>query len=153
MNFYPVFKWKRGELRPREGQFCDVGRDDQVAVILLPQCGLNHQGTSKWVSWQNGHLTAHLPVWSTGKWSHFNKTQPPNNCSVDMSKLDIFEDNSAVLDKRSKSNWLSTDPANQDSVWHEQIEPGQLEIGKKIFLSAFIFSWMCRIIKWEQRNV
>ena len=68
MNFYPVFKWKRGELRPREGQFCDVGRDDQVAVILLPQCGLNHQGTSKWVSWQNGHLTAHLPVWSTGKW-------------------------------------------------------------------------------------
>ena len=72
--------------------------------------------------------------------SHFKKTQPPNNCSVDMSKLDIFEDNSAVLDKRSKSNWLSTDPANKDSVWHEQIEPGQLEIGKKIFLSAFIFS-------------
>jgi len=42
-----------------------------------------------------------------------------------MSKLDIFEDSS--LDKRSKSNWLSTE-ANQDSVWHEQIEPGQLEI-------------------------
>jgi hypothetical protein len=46
-----------------------------------------------------------------------------------MSKLDIFEDtSSALLDKRSKSNWLSTEPANQDSVWHEQIEPGQLEI-------------------------
>ena len=109
------------------------------SCYTLTQCGLNHQGTSKWVSWQNGHLTAHLPVWSTGKWSHFNKTQPPNNCSVDMSKLDIFEDNSAVLDKRSKSNWLSTDPANQDSVWHEQIEPGQLEIGKKIFFFCFEF--------------
>ena len=54
-----------------------------------------------------------------------------------MSKLDIFEDNSAVLDKRSKSNWLSTE-ANQDSVWHEQIEPGQLEIGKKKVFKKFL---------------
>ena len=38
------------------------------SCYTLTQCGLNHQGTSKWVSWQNGHLTAHLPVWSTGKW-------------------------------------------------------------------------------------
>ena len=151
INFYPVWQVKRGAEAPWRPILWRWKRPS--SCYTLTQCGLNHQGTSKWECWQNGHLTAHLPVWSTGKWFHF-KTACQIIAQWDMSKLDIFEDtSSALLDKRSKSNWLSTEPANQDSVWHEQIEPGQLEIGKKIFLSAFIFSWICRIIKWEQRNV